>query len=725
MKSFEDAIKNNSYEEAIEIFLDVADEHLQNNDYEIIYNYLSAFPKKILQDNPLLSYYYHISTHFTYPYVARKKLTELIPYFEEAHDYDRVAVIYYILLINYFFYGEGRKDYENLTKDAKRFAEKSEQISQLHRNKLELLIKLDPWLWYAKQDASKIFLEIEAGALETKNKEILILSRIASATHYLYRGHYSKALLQCKKAERIATLNEHKMSIAAIHGLKGSIYLFFGNSAEARKETDQGLELISDKSIFCNYLYVNLFNYYLQVDDFERAESIFEKIMYSDLERSTFFRLFMAYYGQMFSSHLSGDNEKALYYYTQIMKSEESKDFIDYGFKPPCFIFAEINLLAGKYDTAGSWLDIGMNLGLELESPDLIAKTHALLGILYSRQNDMEKSKYHFHQLEKLLITNKIEALFTQNKALLKEISEKAGLSNIQELIANQLQRMTQNHLDQADTAINKKHLIEHPVKIQALGALHIHAGGKDIPPERIERQKKLALLLKLLISNRNKRLPKEALFDIFWKDYDIKSARNNLNGLLFRIRNLIGGTHIFISSDTDHLYLIKGNYWLDVEEFEDNIKQGEVLLDQGDTQQALSLFKSAILLYNGDFLEDVLYDDQIIRERDRLKIKMIRTLYKSVKLYLDTGNYQHALNYAKKLTDIDPFCESGYRLLMMAGFLCGNRNELPKIYDKLCKSLHNGIGVEPDASTKELLDSLLRGALPSPSMWRKENLFS
>lgn len=227
--------------------------------------------------------------------------------------------------------------------------------------------------------------------------------------------------------------------------------------------------------------------------------------------------------------------------------------------------------------------------------------------------------------------------------------------------------------------------------------------------------------LLNLMIINYNKGLHKEVIYDMLWKNYDIKSARNNFNVQLSHLRKILGIE--CINSSGNIIQLNNEKCWIDIMEFEQNIQMGKQAIQDNNFSLAIKCLQIANELYKDDFIANDLYTDFIISERNVLKKKYRYVLHASIKLYLNTGSYPEALGWARRLIQIDPDNESGYRLLMISCMFTKNRSELPKLYKQLNDHLKNEFGIEADPTTKELMGKFLRGIRPSPSMWQDEQL--
>jgi hypothetical protein len=77
--------------------------------------------------------------------------------------------------------------------------------------------------------------------------------------------------------------------------------------------------------------------------------------------------------------------------------------------------------------------------------------------------------------------------------------------------------------------------------------------------------------------------------------------------------------------------------------------------------------------------------------------------------VWLQRGNASLAIAVAAEAVGLEPFRESGYRQLMRAHVLAGNRAEALRTYEWCVRILADEIGVEPDHETTALRDSLMQ----------------
>ncbi|MCF8070190.1 MAG: hypothetical protein K9L30_16525 [Desulfobacterales bacterium] len=727
MITFEALIKANNFAAAEKVFLKDAEQLLKDGRYKIIRRFVESFPDACRQGRPLFSFYHCISTHLIEPFTTRKIFFELIEIFNEQKSYDRIATIYSNLLINYLYYEECNEKLVVLIQKARQFIEKHE--TDLARGPFKILniwIQLGKWWIFLEYDrAFEIAIQAEEIALEYKDEVALIFSRIAMGRMYLEFGKFNKALAQYEKAERVITKSQlHHVYEPFLLKLKANANLYLRAIPEAKKEMEKGIALLDKGSaLYYHLILIDLFCCFYN-KELDACESVIDKILYDYPDQDSDFRIYVMLFGQLLFAYLSEDKVKTEYYCSRLNRNENSKYYL-YDYPNAYLHTAEANLFTGNFSKSLDILDNLINEAPESRFPHALASAYALKGLLYDRLNDKERSSEWFDLMKRTLITNEIEELEIIDISVLKEIADKSNGNAVKNFVKNFYSG--QHHpkkmkMPSCKIGANAETASKfHAIKLYAMGNLKIVVDGKRLLPNQLERQKKLLMLLKLIIVFRDRGLPKEVVCDTLWKGYSAESARNNLNMILSRIRKLFGVHHVFISSETDCIRLNKDKYWLDADEFKKKYHQGERHFKLGNFQDALSDFGAAISLYQDDFLAKDLSTESINEARENLKRKQIQSLFKSTKLYLDSEDYQNAHQCADKMISADPYCESCYRLLFIATVFSGKRSALIQLYNKLREKLHTDLAVEPEVQTQELMKRLIQGTIPSRRMWECE----
>ena len=78
-------------------------------------------------------------------------------------------------------------------------------------------------------------------------------------------------------------------------------------------------------------------------------------------------------------------------------------------------------------------------------------------------------------------------------------------------------------------------------------------------------------------------------------------------------------------------------------------------------------------------------------------------------------GDHRQALTLAEQLIQRDPSGETGYRLLMQAHYLAGDRAAARATYERCARMLERDIGVQPSAATLALRATIEQASTDAP----------
>jgi two-component SAPR family response regulator len=215
-------------------------------------------------------------------------------------------------------------------------------------------------------------------------------------------------------------------------------------------------------------------------------------------------------------------------------------------------------------------------------------------------------------------------------------------------------------------------------VSVLALGPLKVQRGN-EVVLEKNWRNPKIKHFFFFLLTYRYKKIDREVLLDTFWPDKAPDAAANNLSSLLYYLRKVVGHNTIFYEKGL--CWLNTKVVWCDAFVYEENIKAGNKYLTRGYDLKAKELFQEAIALYQGDFLEEYLYEDWLERERQRLQSLYIETLINLAKLWAKTGQHHESILLLKKVPLNDFYADRVVSLLVEYLILSGKKSEAKDIY--------------------------------------------
>ena len=231
-------------------------------------------------------------------------------------------------------------------------------------------------------------------------------------------------------------------------------------------------------------------------------------------------------------------------------------------------------------------------------------------------------------------------------------------------------------------------------VKIQLCGRLAITVDGERVEAQLPGRQGRL--LFGYLALNRLRSVDRAELVEALWPD----GHDGGLAPLLSKLRRVV---------PLDGRRLALDDAWVDVEAASDALHRAESALAQDDARRAwgpsqVAMFASGRIFLAGEEA------DWIDDERRRLGELHLRALeaYAGCTLAIGGTELRAAVRAGRELTRLEPYRESGWRILMRALAAEGNSAEALQDYERLRTVLREELGIAPSPQTQELYRELL-----------------
>ncbi len=241
-------------------------------------------------------------------------------------------------------------------------------------------------------------------------------------------------------------------------------------------------------------------------------------------------------------------------------------------------------------------------------------------------------------------------------------------------------------------------------------------------PVTAFESDKVRALLAYLAVEG-NRPQRRETLAGLLWPDMSERDARTNLRHVLANLRTALN------DRDTEQPFLLtsrqtiqfngESDYRLDVKAFSDAITA--TVVHQHTTLEAcetcIARLREAATLYNGDFLAGFSLDSDLFEEwttvqRERLHIQALDVLDHLATYHKQRGDYAEVVRYAQRQVELEPWRESAHRQWMWALAHSGQRGMALAQYEACRRILEAELGIEPEAATTALYESIRRGEL-------------
>jgi SARP family transcriptional regulator, regulator of embCAB operon len=226
--------------------------------------------------------------------------------------------------------------------------------------------------------------------------------------------------------------------------------------------------------------------------------------------------------------------------------------------------------------------------------------------------------------------------------------------------------------------------------KVQLCGKLAAELDGDRIEERLPGRQGRL--LFAFLVANRNRALRRDEAVEALWAD----GRDGGFAPLLSKLRRVVpvDGLRIALPRDA----------WVDIEAAADAVHRAESAIAQADFHRAWGPSQVAMFVAGRPFLpgEDAGWIDELRRQLGELHLRAIEA-YGEAALGIGGTELAAAVRAGRELTRLEPYRESGYRLLMKALLQEGNKAQALEVYEELRALLRGELGVAPSIETQAL----------------------
>jgi DNA-binding SARP family transcriptional activator len=229
-------------------------------------------------------------------------------------------------------------------------------------------------------------------------------------------------------------------------------------------------------------------------------------------------------------------------------------------------------------------------------------------------------------------------------------------------------------------------------------------------------RSMKAKSVFQYLLTHPREPAVKEMIMEALWPECSSQAAGNNLKAAVHQIQltlSSLGGE----MQDWRHVLFLQGSYainpgthlWIDVEEFEKHWTAGRRFEKEHHLAEAMSEYEKAETLYQGDFLEEELYEEWTMLRRETLRDIYLAVLSKLAGHAILINDLENCIHYSQILLGQDPCREDAYRWLMYCYTNLGHRNRALRWYEICCRIIRSEMDTVPDRRTTELYYRILK----------------
>jgi len=260
-------------------------------------------------------------------------------------------------------------------------------------------------------------------------------------------------------------------------------------------------------------------------------------------------------------------------------------------------------------------------------------------------------------------------------------------------------------------------------LRIYLLGQFRVERKVKNewkMVDNSIWQRRRARALLGCLLSTSTRRLGREQAMEQLWPDLDITVASNRLNGAVHELRQILEpdlarpATSRMLRLERDMLELADNTVlWVDVEAFENLLKEADALDIHTYPAQVEHLLEEAESFYSGGYLLEELYSEWAAHRRDALQRRWVGLLLQLAELRTQRGAFVSAIETLDRLRVADPTNETALQGLMRLLTQLDRRGEALHIYRQHVTMMRREYESEPLPETRALYEALRKGGVP------------
>lgn len=248
-------------------------------------------------------------------------------------------------------------------------------------------------------------------------------------------------------------------------------------------------------------------------------------------------------------------------------------------------------------------------------------------------------------------------------------------------------------------------------LRIYLSGRITIEAGGRLFGPKAFPGQQG-RVAFAYLVAERSRPVSRGELADTLWPGRLPASWDTALSAIVSKLRSLLhaaglDGSSVLTGAGGCYELRLPPGSWIDLEVAADSIHEAESALKAGDPARAYGPSAVAHHIARRPLLPGA-EGEWIEHRREKLRSVLVRALECRAEVYLWNREFSLAVEAARDAVALQPFRESGYRLLMRAHAGAGNTAEALRVYEQCRRLISEELGVDPSRQTKAVYSQLL-----------------
>jgi DNA-binding SARP family transcriptional activator len=250
--------------------------------------------------------------------------------------------------------------------------------------------------------------------------------------------------------------------------------------------------------------------------------------------------------------------------------------------------------------------------------------------------------------------------------------------------------------------------LAQPKIRINTLGEFNVWINDTLLDKSVFEGAKPISLL-KAIVMNGSRDIPKEILIDALWPDASAGAGEKNFKINLHRLRKGLEPSPV---KEFGYAYVLQKSglvslnlelVCLDVDLFMALGAKAARLESGNKPDEALACYTRAALVYKGDYFVEDPYLEWLGPRRDLFRSKYIEILEKKGLLHEEMDQWPEAVDTWRVILGTDPFFEAAYRNLMILYADAGRKSEALHVFKECRGILKRELDTEPEIQTQQI----------------------
>jgi LuxR family maltose regulon positive regulatory protein len=255
-------------------------------------------------------------------------------------------------------------------------------------------------------------------------------------------------------------------------------------------------------------------------------------------------------------------------------------------------------------------------------------------------------------------------------------------------------------------------------LQVFLLGSFEVRMDGVRIS-DRAWRTSKAKELFALLLLERHRAHPRDALIEALWPESDAASGASNLTFSIRALQLALSSVGVRDAEllarrpDGSYQLMLPVDLQFDLELFQQSLRRANDAVRAHAKDEAAQHLRAAVAIHRGELLLD-LENDWIEQRRTEVSRQFAAAARDLAALELELGNPGGAVRPLQRLLEREPYDEEAHRTLMRAYHESGETTVAIRHYQALSALLRRDLQQDPQEDTS-LLYQRLRGALGRP----------